>query len=81
MINRKIFCKSDPKSQSQWFGLGFKTKRSGSVSRPEFLSRLRSGGQNVALGLGMKCLTPWVNRYQKRKTSLDLNEAKDDGVL
>jgi len=24
--------------------------------------------------------TTWVNRYQKDKTSLDLNEAKDDGV-
>jgi len=25
--------------------------------------------------------TPWVSRYQKGKTSLDLNEARDDGVL
>jgi len=25
--------------------------------------------------------TTWVNRYQKGKTSLDLNEAGDDGVL
>ena len=25
--------------------------------------------------------TTWVNRYQKDKTSLDLNEARDDGVL
>jgi len=24
--------------------------------------------------------TTWVNRYQKGKTSLDLNEARDDGV-
>jgi len=24
--------------------------------------------------------TTWVNRYQKDKTSLDFNEAKDDGV-
>ena len=23
----------------------------------------------------------WVSRYQKGKTSLDLNEARDDGVL
>ena len=25
--------------------------------------------------------TTWVNRYQKRKTGLDSNEARDDGVL
>jgi len=25
--------------------------------------------------------TTWMNRYQKGKTSLDLNEARDDGVL
>jgi len=25
--------------------------------------------------------TSWVSRYQKGKTSLDLNEARDDGVL
>jgi len=25
--------------------------------------------------------TTWVSRYQKGKTDLDLNEAKDDGVL
>jgi len=25
--------------------------------------------------------TTWVSRYQKGKTSLDLNEARDDGVL
>jgi len=26
-------------------------------------------------------MTPWVSRYQKGETSLDLNEARDDGVL
>ena len=26
-------------------------------------------------------MTTWVSRYQKGKTSLDLNEARDDGVL
>ena len=25
--------------------------------------------------------TTWVSRYQKGKTSLDLNEARDDGIL
>jgi len=25
--------------------------------------------------------TTWLSQYQKRKTSLDLNEARDDGVL
>jgi len=25
--------------------------------------------------------TTWVSRYQKGKTSLDLNEAREDGVL
>jgi len=25
--------------------------------------------------------TNWVSRYQNGKTSLDLNEARDDGVL
>ena len=25
--------------------------------------------------------TTWINRYQKGKTSLDLNDARDDGVL
>jgi len=25
--------------------------------------------------------TTWVSQYQKGKTSLDLNEARDDGVL
>jgi len=26
-------------------------------------------------------MTNWVSQYQKGKTSLDLNEARDDGVL
>ena len=30
---------------------------------------------------GLFSRTPWVSRYQKGKTSLDLNEARDDGVL
>jgi len=30
---------------------------------------------------GLFSRTPWVSRYQKGKTSRDLNEARDDGVL
>ena len=30
---------------------------------------------------GLFCRTTWVSRYQKGKTSLDLNEARDDEVL
>jgi len=30
---------------------------------------------------GLLSRTTWVSRYQKGKTCLDLNEAKDDGVL
>ena len=30
---------------------------------------------------GLFSRTSWVSRYQKGKTSLDLNEARDDGVL
>jgi len=30
---------------------------------------------------GLVSRTTWVNQYQKRKTNLDLNEARDDGVL
>jgi len=30
---------------------------------------------------GLFSRTAWVSRYQKGKTSLDLNEARDDGVL
>jgi len=30
---------------------------------------------------GIVSRTTWVSRYQKGKTSLDLNEARDDGVL
>ena len=30
---------------------------------------------------GLFSMTSWVSRYQKGKTSLDLNEARDDGVL
>ena len=30
---------------------------------------------------GLFSRTTWVRRYQKGKTSLDLNEARDDGVL
>jgi len=30
---------------------------------------------------GLFFRTTWVSRYQKGKTSLDLNEARDDGVL
>ena len=30
---------------------------------------------------GLFSRTTWVNRYQKGKTSLDLNKARDDGVL
>jgi len=29
---------------------------------------------------GLFSRTAWVSQYQKRKTSLDLNEARDDGV-
>ena len=29
---------------------------------------------------GLFSRTSWVSRYQKGKTSLDLNEARDDGV-
>jgi len=30
---------------------------------------------------GLSSWTTWVSRYQKGKTSLDLSEARDDGVL
>ena len=30
---------------------------------------------------GLFSRTTWVSRYQKGKTSLDLNEARDDGIL
>jgi len=30
---------------------------------------------------GLFSRTTWVSQYQKSKTSLDLNEARDDGVL
>ena len=30
---------------------------------------------------GLFSKTTWVSRYQKGKTRLDLNEARDDGVL
>jgi len=30
---------------------------------------------------GLFSRTTWVSQYQKCKTSLDLNEARDDGVL
>jgi len=30
---------------------------------------------------GLFSRTTWVSRYQKGKTHLDLNEARDDGVL
>jgi len=30
---------------------------------------------------GLFSRTTWVSRYQKGKTSLDLNEARGDGVL
>jgi len=30
---------------------------------------------------GLFSKTTWVSRYQNGKTSLDLNEARDDGVL
>jgi len=30
---------------------------------------------------GLFSRTTWVSRYQKSKTSLDLNETRDDGVL
>ena len=29
----------------------------------------------------MRIMTTWVSRYQKGKTSLDLNEAREDSVL
>jgi len=31
--------------------------------------------------LYMRIMTTWVSRYQKGKTSLDLNEAREDSVL
>jgi len=30
---------------------------------------------------GLFSWTTWVSRYQKGETSLDLNEARDDGVF
>jgi len=30
---------------------------------------------------GLYSRTTWISQYQKGKTSLDLNEARDDGVL
>jgi len=30
---------------------------------------------------GLFSMTTWVRRYQEGKTSLDLDEARDDGVL
>ena len=30
---------------------------------------------------GLFSRTTWVSRYEKGKTSLDINEARDDGVL
>ena len=30
---------------------------------------------------GLFSRTTWVSQYQKGKTSLDLNKARDDGVL
>jgi len=30
---------------------------------------------------GLFSRTTWVSRYQKGKTSLDLNEARDDGIM
>jgi len=30
---------------------------------------------------GLFSRTTWARRYQKGKTSLDLNEARDDGIL
>jgi len=30
---------------------------------------------------GLFSRTTWASQYQKQKTSLDLNEARDDGVL
>ena len=30
---------------------------------------------------GLFCRTAWVSRYQTRKANLDLNEARDNGVL
>ena len=35
----------------------------------------------LLLHQGLSSRTTWVSRYQKGKTFLDLNEARDDGVL
>jgi len=39
---------------------------------------LRNG--TVSVRLTVSPMTTWMSRYQKGKTSLDLNEARDDGV-
>ena len=46
------------------------------VSAPHWRQRLRQHTFN-----GLVSRTTWVSWYQKGKTSLDLNEARDDGVL
>ena len=51
----------------------------------EFTVPLRGTQRNTTLQLhlfnGLFCRTTWVSWYQKGRTSLDLNEARDDGVL
>jgi len=58
---------------------------SGQVSLFDFSSPFYSSATALQLLLhpfnGLFSRTAWVSRYQKGKTSLDLNEARDGGVL
>jgi len=37
-------------------------------------------GADLPFNNGLFSRTTWVSRYQKGKTSLELNQARDDGV-
>ena len=53
------------------------------VSRTAAFTHVHTVQLNTLLHMfnGLFSTTTWVSRYQKGKTSLDLNEARDDGVL
>ena len=50
-------------------------------NRSHFLLSTKCGLVPVHPFSGLFFRTTWVNRYQKGKTNLDLNEATDDGLL
>jgi len=86
LFNRKAMCSSASSKRTSRTDKSETYKQDATADNGPFLSTERR--KLLLILLLLLCLlknlfsrTTWVSWYQKGKTSLDLNEARDDGVL